>query len=207
MKGLIRKAAAALCCLAGVGGLGCYTYRDLVDPCYPERYNYQARQEVIASYTPQEQNGHVLDQTVWNTYFEAGTDRLTGGGLERLAYLARRRPQPDPVVYLQAAQDVSYDQAKPDEMADRRQELDAKRVVAVQRFLNAQTGGRRGEFQVLIHDPAEVNVPAAYGSAEYTQIIGRAQGGLGTGGGAAASANNAAAATGASAPPSSPPPQ
>ena len=74
-------------------------YRDLVDPCYPERYNYQARQEVVASYTPQVQNGHVLDQTVWNYDFEAGTDRLTGGGLEHLAYLARRRPQPDPVVY------------------------------------------------------------------------------------------------------------
>ncbi len=201
MKGLVRKAAAALCCLAGVGGLGCYTYRDLVDPCYPERYNYQARQEVVASYTPQELNGHVLDQTVWNYDFETGTDKLTGGGLEHLAYLARRRPQPDTVVYLQTAQDVAYDPDHSEKLGEVRQNLDARRVVAVERFLTAQTGGRRGEFQVLIHDPSEVGAPGAYGSGEYSQVIGRVKGGLGTGAGAAASANNAAAANGASAPP------
>ncbi len=183
MKGFIKK-AAALCCLAGVGGLGCYTYRDLVDPCYPERYNYQARQEVVASYTPQERNGHVLDQTVWNYDFEAGTDRLTGGGLEHLAYLARRRPQPDPVVFLQTAQDVAYDPDHPDKLSEVRQELDAKRVVAISRFLNAQTGGRRGEFQVLIHDPSDVGVPGAWGAAEYAGMIKTVKGGLLTGGGA-----------------------
>ena len=166
MKGLIKTAAAALCCLAGVGGMGCdTTYHDLVDPCYPARYDYAARKEVVASYTPQELNGHVLDQTVWNYDFEPGTDRLTGGGLEHLATMARRRPQPDCVVYLQTAQDVCYDPDLPDKMADVRQELDAKRVVAITRFLNAQTGGRRGDFQVLIHDPAEVGVPATPGAA------------------------------------------
>ena len=204
MKGLIRKAAAALCCLAGVGGLGCYTYHDLVDPCYPERYNYQARQEVIASYTPQERNGHVLDQTVWNYDFEAGTDRLTGGGLEHLAYLARRRPEPDPVVYLQTAQDVAYDPDHSDKLTEVRQDLDAKRVAAVQKFLCAQTAGRRGEFQVLIHDPSEVGVQGAWGSAENSQMIGSVQAVLGTGAGAAAASSNAASANSnnAAAPPS-----
>ena len=66
---------------------------------------------------PQVSNGHVLDQTVWNYDFEPGTDKLTGGGLEHLAYLARRRPQPDPMVYLQTAQDVAYDPASPDKLA------------------------------------------------------------------------------------------
>ena len=186
MKGLIRKAAAALCCLAGVGGLGCFTYRDLVDPCYPARYNYEARKETVASYTPQEMNGHVLDQTVWNYDFEPGSDRLTGGGLEHLAYMARRRPQPDCVVYLQTAQDVAYDPDHPEKMADVRQEIDAKRVVAIEKFLNVQTAGRRGSFQVLIHDPSEVGVPGAWGAAEYGQMIGRSRGGLQSGGSGAA---------------------
>ena len=147
MKGLIRKAAAALCCLAGVGGLGCYTYRDLVDPCYPERYNYQARQEVVASYTPQEQNGHVLDQTVWNYDFEPGTDRLTGGGLEHLAYLARRRPQPDP---RRLPADGPGRGLRPGPLR-RRWPTCARNWTPsaswpIQKFLNAQTAGRRGEL-------------------------------------------------------------
>jgi len=199
MKGIIRKASAALLCAAGVGGLGCVdSYRDLVDPCYPQRYEAQARQEVAASYAPQIANGHVLDQTVWDYDFEAGTDRLTGGGLEHLAYIARRRPQPDPIVYLQTAQDVAYDPAKPDEMASRRQDLDAKRVVAVQQFLTAQTAGRRGEFEVLVHDPSEVGVPGAWGGTEYGRMISRAVGGLPTGGG---STSGGAAAGGAAPPP------
>jgi hypothetical protein len=183
MKGFIRKAAAVLCCAAGAGGLGCYTYHDLVDPCYPERYNFQARKEVVGSYSPQIQNGHVLDQTVWNYDFEAGTDKLTGGGLEHLAYMARRRPAPDTTVYLQTAQDVAYDSAKPDELFQKRQDIDSKRAAAVQKFLNAQTGGRRGEFTVLIHDPSEVGLPGEWAAGEYVQELGRVRGGLQTGGG------------------------
>jgi len=196
MKGFIRKAAAVLCCAAGAGGLGCYTYHDLVDPCYPERYNFQARKEVVASYSPQIQNGHVLDQTVWNYDFDAGTDRLTSGGLEHLAYMARRRPAPDTTVYLQTAQDVAYDPAKADELATKRQDIDAKRAVAIQRFLNAQTNGRRGEFTVLIHDPSEVGVTGAWASGENNQLLGQSTGGLfqvGGGGGAGAGVGPAAA--------------
>jgi hypothetical protein len=197
MKGLIRKAAAALVCAAGAGGLGCLDcYHDLVDPCYPQRYEAEARREVVGAYAPQIANGHVLDQTVWDYDFEAGTDRLTGGGLEHLAYLARRRPAPDPVVYLQTAQDVAYDPAKPDEMAAKRQELDAKRVIAIQQFLTAQTGGRRGEFQVLVHDPSDVTLPGAWGGVEYARMIGRAVGGLPVGGGV-----SGGGATGGAAPP------
>jgi hypothetical protein len=197
MKGFIRKAAAVLCCAAGAGGLGCYTYHDLVDPCYPERYNFQARKEVVASYSPQIQNGHVLDQTVWNYDFEAGTDKLTGGGLEHLAYMARRRPAPDTTVYLQTAQDVAYDLAKPDDLGAKRQDVDTKRIVAIQKFLNAQTGGRRGEFTVLIHDPSEVGVTGEWASGEYIQELGRVRGGLQTGGGGSVS-GGAGASGGAS---------
>ena len=86
MKGFITRAAGLVAGAAAVAGGGCY-YRDVVDPCWPERYNYVARQEVNAAFAPQVQNGHVLDQTVWNYDFEEGTDRLTAGGLERVAYL------------------------------------------------------------------------------------------------------------------------
>ena len=182
MNGFIKR--AAVLCVAAAGGLGCYSYRDLVDPCYPERYESAARHEVVGAYTPQIQNGHVLDQTVWNYDFEPGTDKLTGMGLDHLAYVARRRPQPDPLVYIQTAQDVAYDPAAPDKMADARQDLDAKRIVAVQKFLSAQTAGRQVAFQVLVHDPSEDGmsaVPAgvAIGKAYTT----RPQGGLPVGGG------------------------
>src|SRR5437016_5223095 len=93
MKGLITK-AALLCTAAGT--VGCYGYRDIVDPCYPERYEYAARQNVRAALTPQVLNGHVLDQTVWNYHFDPDekgqpTARLNAAGLAHLARLARTR--------------------------------------------------------------------------------------------------------------------
>ncbi len=193
MKGLIRKAALALCCVAGAGGVGCVTYHDLVDPCYPARYNAEAAHEVYAASGPQINNGHVLDQTIWAYDFEPGTDRLTPGGWEHLDIIARRRPQPDPIVYLQAAQlgvlvegaDVAYDPDKPDQSMAKRQELDAKRVVAIQKFLGTQTDGRRGDFQVLVHDPSPVGVPDVWGVTEFGAMVGRVRGGLPTGGGSA----------------------
>src|SRR5271165_4337244 len=108
MKGLMRRAATWLgsavvaasglgCCGPGLGlgtGTG-QTYRDIVDPCYPERYNDMARKEVNADFSAQVLNGEVLDQTVWIYYFDPGTDKLTEGGLDQLAYIARRRPAPD----------------------------------------------------------------------------------------------------------------
>src|SRR5258707_14958922 len=115
MKGLIKHAAAACFCGAAAAGAGgCYTYREVVDPCYPERYEPMARQEVHGAFAPQVQNGRALDQTVWDFHFEAGGDRLTPGGLERLDYMIRRRPQPYNTVYVQTAKNVPYDPAAPD---------------------------------------------------------------------------------------------
>lgn len=136
---------------------GCCWYRSIVDPCYPERYNYMSRTLVNAAMAPQVHNGHVLDQTVWNYFFEPGSDRLTTAGLSHLAYVARRRPAPDPVVYLQTAQDVIYDPAQPDKLMANRLILNQKRAQAVQAFLTAQTGCA---FAVAVHDPAEVGLAA-----------------------------------------------
>src|SRR5213082_973967 len=124
MKGLITK--AALFCSAAMGSVGCYGYRDLVDPCWPERYWYSSQQLEKAAMAPQVQNGHVLDQTVWNYHFEPGTATLNAGGIDTLARLARRRPAPDTVIFLQTAQDVVYDNAAPDKLVEARNDLDAK---------------------------------------------------------------------------------
>src|SRR5689334_10434362 len=101
MKGLIGKAVAVLGCASALAGMGgCDHYRDVVDPCYPQRYWYQSRENVHAAFAPQVRNGHVLDQTVWNYHFEEGTDKLTAGGQAQLNYIARRRPMADPCVFL-----------------------------------------------------------------------------------------------------------
>ncbi|HZU37657.1 MAG TPA: type II secretion system F family protein [Gemmataceae bacterium] len=146
-------AAGLVVGLATAAGCVC---DDVVDPCYPERYEAMSRQEANAAFAPQMNNGHVLDQTVWNYDFQSGTDVLTAGGRDHLAYLARRRPAPDPVVYLQTAQDVAYDPAAPDRYMVDRNQLDARRVVAVQKYLAAIGGARGIPFEVKVHDPPQV---------------------------------------------------
>src|SRR5262245_35957074 len=160
MKGVIGKFVAALGCAGALAGSnGCYWYRDLVDPCYPERYWYASRHNVHDAFAPQVRNGHVLDQTVWNYHFEDGTDRLTVGGQVHLAYLARRRPMPDPLVFVQTAQDVVYDQTKPDEFYTKRGDLDKRRVAAVKKYLEVVTrGGVAPPFEVFVHNPPDVGI-------------------------------------------------
>jgi len=182
MKGLIRKAVAALCCVGAASGMGCYQYGKCVDPCYPMRYNYMARQEVNAAMAPQVQNGHVLDQTIWNYYFEPSSAKLTMGGLERLAYLARRRPSPDTILYLQTAQDVVLDQANPEKMVETRQTLDGQRIAAIQAYLTAQTAGRPTQIQIYVHDPAEPGLAATPVNSSVTRMYQFFTGGLMMGG-------------------------
>jgi hypothetical protein len=159
MKGLIMRALAAACgtgllALAGCTGTDC-SYDNLVDPCYPQRYEAAARHEVNEAMAPQLMNGHILDQSLWDDAFEAGTDKLTPGGMEHLKILARRRPHADPVIFLAAAQDVPYDPAKPDAYVRARAELTDKRVQAIQTFLNAYTARAPVDFRVVVHDAPE----------------------------------------------------
>jgi hypothetical protein len=164
MKGFIAKTAVAVGLSGGalVMANGCY-YRDLVDPCYPQRYEYAARMEVNQALAPQVRNGHILEQTVWNYHFEPGTAKLTPGGMEHLAYLARRRPTPDTCIYLQVAEppDIMFDPKAPEKYAEARAKLDNDRILAIQSFLGAETAGRNLAFTVVLHDPAEVGMAAA----------------------------------------------
>jgi hypothetical protein len=162
MNGFIAKTMATVC-VAGAGmatGAGCYEYKDLVDPCYPERYEFAARQEVKEVLAAQVHNGHILDQTVWNYDFEPGTATLTPGGMDHLAYLARRRPAPDTTVYLQIAEDVPYEVGAGDKFVEARNNLDTKRMQAIQDYLAAQTSGRGLVFTVVRHDPSDPGMSA-----------------------------------------------
>src|SRR4051794_19155518 len=111
MKGFMKKVLAAACVAGGLGSVGCTgggRYRNLVDPCHFERYSSVARQEVITSFAPQVQNGRILDQTVWNYHFDAGSDRINATGMDKLDQLVRRRPEPDARIFIATARDIPY---------------------------------------------------------------------------------------------------
>jgi hypothetical protein len=164
MNGLIRRSLKVLC-LAGIAALGGCCEKDCrlcdwYDNCWLERYSYQAAQSELQTFAAQVHNGHVLDQTVFTYHFETGTDRLNQGGMEHLAYLARRRPMPDTCIYLQTAQDVYYDSTAPEQFNSARAELDGKRIAAIQRFLNAETAGRSLVFDVAVNNAPTPGLPS-----------------------------------------------
>ena len=197
------------------GALGCVSgekYRDVLDPCYPERYTAQARNAVISSFAPQVENGHVLDQTISNHHFEVAGDKLTEGGMDKLDQLMRRRPQPDSRVFLATARDLKYTLEDNDKFAPTRESLDKKRVASIQKYLGAQTAGRPMSFDILVHDPAPFNLNAESGALmirslqiQYTGVLGGAGGGAGgpagaEGGGAGAGQNTQGGANGPAGP-------
>jgi hypothetical protein len=199
MKGFTKTALAMACMAGSAGAIGCSGgehYRNLVDPCHMDRYSSVARQDIVTAFTPQVQNGRILDQTVFNYHFEAGTDKLHAMGMKKLDELVQRRPQPDTRLFLATAHDVTYSVDKPEEFGKTRQELDAKRVVAIQKYLSAATAGRPMAFEVLIHDPAETGIS---GVAARNSILSQRSGYVGTLGnaGSVSSTANAGGAGGA----------
>jgi hypothetical protein len=196
MNGLIKRTVAVLC-VGGMTALGgcCTDWKlcDCYDNCWLERYSYQANQSVMQTFGAQINNGHVLDQTVFTYHFESGTDTLTKGGLEHLAYLARRRPHPDPLIYLQTAQDLPYDQAAPEQYTSARAELDGKRVAAIKKYLNAETAGRSVTFEVAIHDAPTPGLPTQAIGIAVGRYYNNFQGAMPASGGSGAAVGGAAA--------------
>lgn len=178
MNGFIRKAAAVGCCAAGLlTTVGCtQTYNELVDPCWPQRYNAIAREEVSEPLAIQADNGLILEQTMWNYHFRQGTDQLTPGGQALLSRLARRRPAPVPQIFLQTAHepDISYIPGKPEQFATDRTELDQKRIKAVTDYLKAEQPGV--SFNVMVHNPTPVGMHSTEASASVRQTQNTAQG-------------------------------
>jgi hypothetical protein len=161
MKGLITRTLWSIGLLGGlIGMVGCAHYNDVVDPCYPERYEAVSRKEVNDAFTPQVANGHVLDQTVWDSHFVTGTSELSLLGREHLDYMIRRRPCADTAVYLQTAADIPFDPADPKKFIDARNKLNGERKEVVEKYLVAAADGRNLNFEVKLHDPATAGMSA-----------------------------------------------
>lgn len=162
MKGFIRKSVLGSCLGGAFLALaGCAEYRELVDPCWPERYNHQARNSVNEAFNAQAANGHALDQVIWNQHFEVSSAKLTKVGEEHLKYLARRRPAPDPRVMVQVAYDAKGN-AK--ELNDRRVEVVQEYLSKVAANERCVPGGCCGPqvpvtFEVTLCDASEPGLP------------------------------------------------
>lgn len=129
---------------------GCFGYRDVVDPYYPKRYSVDARNSVRTAFAPQVSNGNVLDQTVWDFHFETGKAELNAMGKDHLKRLASRRPVAQEVIFLQVAQN-------PDEKVDNK-ELNKSRSENIKAYMTKISQDKvHPEFQVVLHDPAEVS--------------------------------------------------
>lgn len=168
MNGFIKRTVAGLCLGTGLSVLaGCVHYRQLVDPCWPERWNNIARSSVREIYNAQAYNGHIIDQTIWDYCFNRDKegkpgDVLNEAGQARLDYLARRRPVPDSHLYLQTAQAIPYTPTAPEKTITARQELDQKRIQAIQAYLSTKLGpnGVNLPVEVTVFDPAPVGIDA-----------------------------------------------
>jgi hypothetical protein len=181
MKGFIKKTVAGCCFSAGLVSFlaGCDHYRDLVDPCYPERYNSMARHSTRDMLNVQADKGHILEQTVWNWHFEtdpktlAPSERLNGAGMAVLSRISRTLPAPDFQLYVQNAQDIPYvEGVAPEKLVKSRNDLNERRAQAIQRFMATQTplhGG--GSYQVAVHDFAPTSLPALYPSIAEEKVI------------------------------------
>jgi hypothetical protein len=185
--------AAGLLGLAGL--LGCCGYKDVVDPCYPQRYDWQAQEEVCEPFGTQINNGHILDQTLWNHYFDDGKARLTAGGRDKLDQIVQRRPFPDPVIYLATAHDIRYQpDAPPETYVQARRKLDSDRIEVVQKYLAAITPPRNVPWQIYVHDPM---VPSLRATAMAVSITGNTKSFTGSMAGAGGGAGSGAPGGGA----------
>lgn len=199
MNRMIRAATAAVLLTSGLGSIGCVHtdragrgeghgaagdhYRNHVDPCYPQRYEYAARQAVLAPFAQQVHNGHVLNQTIWNYYFEADpvtklpTDKLSAAGMEKLDSIARTRPGPDTRLYIQTARDLPP--GDPAKMADARNDLDTKRAAAIQKYMGSQPAfGGSVAYEIYVHDPAVPGINAEMSANAYRSSIQGYAGGI-----------------------------
>jgi hypothetical protein len=214
MKGFRAKLLSTAAVAGGLMAAGCHhgdMDRKHGDPCWPDRYANESRAAAVASFQPQVENGHILDQTLWNMHFEFGSEKLNGDGMDKLDQISRRRPSPDTRLFLQTARDIAYDAEKPGDYATKRVELDSKRIASVQRYLKATLTGREVAFDIQIHDPAYPGIDVNPGVAPRVYVPapqGRGAGAnvpsvpvTGIGGGAAAGP----APAGGSSPPPPPP--
>ncbi len=191
MTRYMHAATAALILAGGLGSAGCQHgtgatsgatcgdhYRNAVDTTWPDNYNYAARQATIAPFAQQAANGHFAEQTVWNWYFEPGTDRLNGAGMAKLDTLAQSTPVPDNRIFLQAARDVPATPDNLDKVKGLREELSAKRAAVVQKYMSAQPG-QAIAYDIAIHDAPTPGIYSTFASDAFLTQRQGYMGGLG----------------------------
>jgi len=185
MNRMMRAATAAILVASTVGSTGCYPrtgvthedrYRNAVDTAYPERYNYAARQSVVAPFAQQVANGEQINQTIATWYFDDGKDALNGAGKAKLDSIARSTPRPNTKLYLQAARDARVTEGSGDTINAIRDELDAKRAAAIQNYMATQPGN------TVVYEIAMVDSPTSgiYSPFAITAFRGQAAGYQGT---------------------------
>lgn len=199
MNRMLKIAAAVTGVGAGLPVVGCVHtdahphqgpveahYDNLVDRCWPTRYSYHARQNVLAPFAVQVTNAAILDQTIWMWMFEPGTATLNPAGLEKLDYLVRRRPHPDGRIFLQTSVDLIYDAKDPAKFVSDREKLDKQRGQAVLDYLAARTAGRPMHFEVQVIDATDPALSSNLASAATRGLTRQYQSGIlgvGAGGG------------------------
>lgn len=85
------------------------------DHCWPEQYNFESRRRVNYPFGVQMDNGNAVEVTIWTHYFniEKGKEyELTEAGLNRIAYLAHKKPFVIPDLLLQTSFDRDLDQKR-----------------------------------------------------------------------------------------------
>jgi len=143
-RGTRKTWLAGLLSASLVSLTGCYgTYNDLVDPCYPERYNCQARAEVQSRIAMQSKNGLDIEQTLYNYHFKPNSADIAPSGQNLLTRVATRRPSAFKEVFVQnsfdAVTDANFDPATAGATADKIRELNKNRRDAVLAFLNSRS--------------------------------------------------------------------
>ncbi|MBM3995881.1 MAG: hypothetical protein FJ303_17270 [Planctomycetes bacterium] len=161
MKGLIKLGAAMFTFTTAIFVVGCAQYRDVVDPCWPARYNSIARQSVRDMHFAQEEQGHKLDQTIWDHHFDSGTPNLNASGKDHLRYISRRQPVPDTHIWLQWPSDVTKDR---DSLIDQRKK-------SIRDFLTAHTRhGNGAAYQIDVHDIAVPVYPSEWTNSALKKV-------------------------------------
>lgn len=187
-----RVAAAAVLMVGGLGAVGCThtehgigggdRYRNVVDTSWPERYSYDARRAVLAPFAQQVANGQVVHYTLWNWYFEPGSDRLHPAGMDRLDAISLQNPGTR--IYLQTANDIVLSPDNANKIHELRDELNTKRAKVIEQYLASKPGAP--SFELAIHNGPVPKLYAPFATAALRSQVQSYRGGLGGGGGGGA---------------------
>jgi hypothetical protein len=175
----------------GIGGGD--RYRNVVDTTWPERYSYDARRSVLAPFAQQVSNGQVVHNTLWNWYFEPGSDRLHPAGMDRLDAISRQSPGTR--IYLQTANDLVLSPDNASKIHELRDELNTKRAMVVEQYLASKPGSP--SFELAVHNGPTPKLYAPFATSALRSQLQRYTGGLGgQGGGGAVSLSSGSTVAG-----------